>query len=149
MTSFQDDLHPPCLPPEGAGSRWCHVTGTTCKLYFIIRILYLSCPLTQVQKAALLPLTFFVVSRKWQWYTSATIVAGGAKWVFKIWVTNFLWSENRLISVFFFSSASTVSAESVCPICQVVYPADIIEMHASACNDRYVVIFISFDSMCN
>ncbi|XP_029938466.1 uncharacterized protein LOC115381325 [Salarias fasciatus] len=33
--------------------------------------------------------------------------------------------------------ASTVAAESMCPICEVVYPADIIEMHASTCNDSW------------
>ncbi|CAL8313935.1 unnamed protein product [Arctogadus glacialis] len=37
--------------------------------------------------------------------------------------------------------------QSMCPICQVVYPADVIEMHASACNERpSTVEEHSFDS---
>lgn len=45
-----------------------------------------------------------------------------------------------IISSFF--SASTVAAEIACPICKVVYPANDIEMHASACNVRYVVVLL-------
>ncbi|KAL3063653.1 hypothetical protein OYC64_000062 [Pagothenia borchgrevinki] len=33
-------------------------------------------------------------------------------------------------------NTSPVASEKECPICQVVYPADIIEMHASACVER-------------
>ncbi|CAL8395503.1 unnamed protein product [Boreogadus saida] len=44
-------------------------------------------------------------------------------------------------------NTSTVDAESMCPICQVVCPADVIEMHASACNERpSTVEEHSFDS---
>nr|XP_055060770.1 uncharacterized protein LOC129444253 isoform X3 [Misgurnus anguillicaudatus] len=44
--------------------------------------------------------------------------------------------EKQDQDVSFVSCSQNIAAETVCPICQVVYPADIIEMHASACSER-------------
>lgn len=39
---------------------------------------------------------------------------------------------------FFFILASPTPVSERCPICQVMFPLDFIEIHASACGERLV-----------
>lgn len=73
--------HPPCLQPEGAGSRWCH----TIRSKTFNQNLCLSCLIAfEIKKLHKYCWDFFLVIRKWQWYTLAKIVASGGKWVNEI-----------------------------------------------------------------